>query len=61
LAEVDTVSVWIGRMVRMATAHPLLDVAGVDSLEPYLAEVGEVFAAFREQGSGCVSYGVRLL
>ncbi|WP_406003017.1 serine/threonine protein kinase [Streptomyces sp. NBC_00829] len=40
--------------------HPLLDAVSVDRLEPYLTEVGEIFQAFREQDSGCVSYGVRV-
>lgn len=31
------------------------------AMEPYLGRVGEVFQAFPEQDSGCVSYGVRLL
>ncbi|MFJ5594754.1 serine/threonine protein kinase [Streptomyces noursei] len=38
--------------------HPLLGAEAVDALEPYLEEVGAVFHAFREQDSGCVSYGV---
>ncbi|WP_405872486.1 serine/threonine protein kinase [Streptomyces sp. NBC_00005] len=42
------------------TAHPLLDVDGIPAVEPYLRSVGEVFRAFREQDSGCVSYGVQL-
>ncbi|MGW3631432.1 serine/threonine protein kinase [Streptomyces sp. NPDC005122] len=41
--------------------HPLLGVDEVPAVEPYLGRVGEVFRAFREQDSGCVSYGVRLL
>ncbi|MGW3847269.1 serine/threonine protein kinase [Streptomyces fagopyri] len=41
--------------------HPLLGVDEVPAVEPYLGRVGEVFRAFREQESGCVSYGVRLL
>jgi serine/threonine-protein kinase len=41
--------------------HPLLGVDEVPAVEPYLARVGEVFRAFRDQDSGCVSYGVRLL
>lgn len=41
--------------------HPLLGVDEVPAVEPYLGRVGEVFQAFREQDSGCVSYGVRLL
>ncbi|MET9121773.1 MULTISPECIES: serine/threonine protein kinase [unclassified Streptomyces] len=41
--------------------HPLLGVDEVSAVEPYLGRVGEVFRAFREQDSGCVSYGVRLL
>ncbi|GGZ70183.1 serine/threonine protein kinase [Streptomyces bluensis] len=39
-------------------SHPLLDASSVDTLEPFLHEVGTVFRAFREQDSGCVSYGV---
>lgn len=41
--------------------HPLLDVdhLGVDP-ESYLRERGEVFAAFRQQDSGCHALGVRL-
>ncbi|MFH8896006.1 hypothetical protein ACH4HG_06315 [Streptomyces coeruleorubidus] len=42
------------------TPHPLLDIAEVPRTEPYLRGVGEVFRSFREQDSGCVSYGVRL-
>ncbi|WP_338779268.1 serine/threonine protein kinase [Streptomyces sp. DG1A-41] len=42
------------------TPHPLLDIAEVARTEPYLRTVGEVFRAFRDQDSGCVSYGVRL-
>ncbi|SEC16607.1 serine/threonine protein kinase [Streptomyces sp. 2314.4] len=38
--------------------HLLLDTETVDALEPYLEDVGTVFHAFREQDSGCVSYGV---
>lgn len=38
--------------------HPLLDVDFVELLEPYLEDVGHVFQVFREQDSGCVSYGV---
>ncbi|MFG2308490.1 serine/threonine protein kinase [Streptomyces sp. NPDC048566] len=41
--------------------HPLLGVDEVTSVETYLGRVGEVFTVFREQDSGCVSYGVRLL
>jgi serine/threonine protein kinase len=40
------------------STHPLLDVDSVELLEPYLSSVGEIFHAFREQDSGCVSYGV---
>jgi len=42
------------------TAHPLLDVDEIPGTEPYLRTVGEVFRTFREQDSGCLSYGVRL-
>ena len=42
------------------TSHPLLAVAAVPAVEPYLRTVGEVFRSFREQDSGCVSYGVQL-
>ncbi|MFE1942356.1 serine/threonine-protein kinase [Streptomyces massasporeus] len=42
------------------SGHPLLDVTEVARTEPYLRTVGEVFRAFRDQDSGCVSYGVRL-
>jgi serine/threonine-protein kinase len=42
------------------TPHPLLDVDEIPETDPYLREVGEVFRAYREQDSGCVSYGVRL-
>ncbi|MFD5157570.1 serine/threonine protein kinase [Streptomyces hawaiiensis] len=42
------------------TPHPLLDATEVARTEPYLRTVGEVFRAFRDQDSGCVSYGVRL-
>jgi hypothetical protein len=41
------------------TPHPLLDIAEVPRTEPYLRTVGEVFRAFRDQDSGCVSYGGR--
>ncbi|MFJ2832024.1 serine/threonine protein kinase [Streptomyces sp. NPDC087263] len=41
--------------------HPLLGVDEVPAVEPYLGRVGEVFKAYREQDSGCVSYGVQLL
>lgn len=41
--------------------HSLLGVDEVPAVEPYLGRVGEVFLVFREQDSGCVSYGVRLL
>lgn len=40
--------------------HPLLDVASVDRLEPCLEGVGDVFQVFRDQDSGCVSYGVAI-
>ncbi|MEU0386412.1 serine/threonine-protein kinase [Streptomyces chartreusis] len=40
--------------------HPLLEITEVARTEPYLRTVGEVFRAFRDQDSGCVSYGVRL-
>lgn len=46
-------------MLSMAS-HPLLEKTELSALEPYLDRVGKVFAAFREQDSGCVSYGVRL-
>ncbi|MFJ8075142.1 serine/threonine protein kinase [Streptomyces sp. NPDC096176] len=39
-------------------SHPLLSAESVDVLETYLEEVGTVFRIFREQDSGCVSYGV---
>jgi len=42
------------------TPHPLLAVDEIPATEPYLRTVGEVFRAFREQDSGCVSYGVQL-
>ncbi|OON82190.1 serine/threonine protein kinase [Streptomyces tsukubensis] len=42
------------------TPHPLLGIDEVSAVEPYLARAGEVFAEFRAQDSGCVSYGVRL-
>jgi hypothetical protein len=42
------------------TPHPLLAVDEVPAVEPYLRSVGEVFRAFRDQDSGCVSYGVLL-
>ncbi|MFF1449339.1 serine/threonine protein kinase [Streptomyces sp. NPDC058274] len=41
--------------------HPLIGVDEVPAVEPHLGRVGEVFTAFREQDSGSVSYGVRLL
>ncbi|WP_406126185.1 serine/threonine protein kinase [Streptomyces sp. NBC_00989] len=40
--------------------HPLLAVDRIPATEPYLRTVGKVFRAFREQDSGCVSYGVQL-
>lgn len=40
--------------------HPLLDAVSIDLLEPYLADVGKIFRAFREQDSGCVSFGVQV-
>ncbi|MFD0021299.1 serine/threonine protein kinase [Streptomyces sp. NPDC058382] len=43
-------------------AHPLLDI-DIDVLaevELHLRRVGDLFAAFRDQDSGCVSYGVRM-
>nr|WSY54700.1 serine/threonine protein kinase [Streptomyces sp. NBC_00886] len=42
------------------TPHPLLAVDEIPATEPYLRTVGEVFRTFREQDSGCVSYGVQL-
>jgi serine/threonine-protein kinase len=48
-------------MVASMVLHPLLGVDEVPAVEPYLGRVGEVFKVFREQDSGCVSYGVRLL
>jgi len=42
------------------TPHPLPAVDEVAAVEPYLRTVGEVFRAFRDQDSGCVSYGVLL-
>ena len=42
------------------TPHPLLAVDEIPATEPYLRRVGEVFRTFREQDSGCVSYGVQL-
>ncbi|WDV51929.1 hypothetical protein PV963_16880 [Streptomyces coeruleorubidus] len=42
------------------TPHPLLGIDEVARTEPYLRTVGEVFRAFRDQDSSCVSYGVRL-
>ncbi|GIG61061.1 hypothetical protein Lfu02_54330 [Longispora fulva] len=41
-------------------SHPLLDIAAVDAVEPYLDRVGEVFRTFDRQGSGCVAYGVEV-
>jgi hypothetical protein len=46
-------------MERM-TLHPLLGIDALTELEPYLDQVGELFTAFRDQDSGCVSYGVLL-
>lgn len=41
--------------------HPLLDVDHLDvDLESYLAGRGDVFAAFRQQDSGCHALGVRI-
>ncbi|MCC0094596.1 serine/threonine-protein kinase [Streptomyces flavotricini] len=40
------------------TAHPLLDVSHVASLDTYVAQVGPIFRTFAEQDSGCISYGV---
>ncbi|MFJ8533234.1 serine/threonine protein kinase [Streptomyces sp. NPDC093591] len=42
------------------SGHALLDLTEVGEVEPYLRSVGEVLRAFRDQDSGCVSYGVRL-
>ncbi|WP_369169585.1 hypothetical protein AB5J49_17630 [Streptomyces sp. R28] len=42
------------------SGHALLDLAEAGEVEPYLRSVGEVLRAFRDQDSGCVSYGVRL-
>ena len=40
-------------------SNPLTDVHNIDmDIETYLAGVGEVFRAFREQDSGNVAYGV---
>lgn len=47
-------------MLRLMKPHPLLAVDEVPAVEPYLRTVGEVFRSFREQDSGCVSYGVQL-
>ncbi|MGY0235473.1 serine/threonine protein kinase [Longispora urticae] len=41
-------------------SHPLLDIAAVDAVAPYLHRVGEVFRTFDQQGSGCVAYGVEV-
>ncbi|GGY12359.1 serine/threonine protein kinase [Streptomyces hiroshimensis] len=41
-------------------SHPLLDVTELPSVEAHLERIGTVFASFRDQDSGCVSYGVRL-
>ncbi|MGW2602269.1 serine/threonine protein kinase [Streptomyces klenkii] len=42
--------------------HPLLDFSRTSSVsvEARLDRIGRIFAAFRSQDSGCVSYGVRL-
>jgi serine/threonine protein kinase len=40
--------------------HPLLGASEVPDVERSLRCVGEVFRAFRDQDSGCVSYGVLL-
>jgi len=41
--------------------HPLTEIDRVDQgIEDYLASIGEVFRAFRQQDSGCISYGVRV-
>ncbi|MGK5696166.1 serine/threonine protein kinase [Streptomyces sp. URMC 128] len=42
------------------SGHALLGLAGAEEVERYLGSVGEVFRVFRDQDSGCVSYGVRL-
>ncbi|POX37792.1 serine/threonine protein kinase [Streptomyces sp. Ru73] len=42
------------------TDHPLLGASEVPAVEPYLARVGEVFAAGPVHDSGCRTYGVRL-
>ncbi|MBZ4017405.1 serine/threonine protein kinase [Streptomyces purpurogeneiscleroticus] len=42
------------------TDHPLLGTYEVAAVEPYLARVGEVFAAGPVHDSGCRAYGVRL-
>ncbi len=39
---------------------PLLAVDAIPATEPYLRTVGKLFRAFRDQDSGCVSYGVQL-
>ena len=40
-------------------SYSLTEADNVDmDVELYLAQVGEVFRAFRDHGSGCVSYGV---
>jgi serine/threonine-protein kinase len=37
----------------------LTEICAIDvEIEPYLEQIGEVFRAFREQDSGCLSYGV---
>ena len=39
--------------------YPLTEVTSIDiPVEAYLRDVGDVFTAFRQQGSGTVSYGV---
>ncbi|MFJ8139337.1 serine/threonine protein kinase [Streptomyces sp. NPDC096013] len=44
----------------MPDPHPLLAVDAIPATVPYLRTVGELFRAFRDQDSGCVSYGVQL-
>lgn len=47
-------------MLAPMASHPLLGIRDVPVVESYLRTVGEVFRVFREQDSGCVSYGVLL-
>ena len=45
----------------MSNHHPLLDVEKIDTdIESYLIDIGEIFRAFRDHDSGCISFGVAI-